>query len=386
MLNFTLYNPTEIIFGKDSIEKIGQMINGKYKNILVHYGSDRIKTIGLFDRVMDKIDRENTNIYELGGVEPNPKLGKVYEGIKIAKEKEVDFILCLGGGSVIDSAKAIALGALSEYDVWEYFEGKHEVERALPLGVVLTIPATGSESSMGTVITKEDGLLKKSVNHDLLRPVFAILNPELTFSLPEIQTFAGVTDIMSHILERYITNTEAVELTDELCEATMRTVINNAYKLLEDPNNYDARSEIMLAGNIAHNGVLGMGREDDWASHRIGHELSGLYGMTHGVSLSIIMPHWMEYVYKENIERFMRFGVKVFGLDENLDPEVLAMESIRSYKEFLEKIHMPTNLTSQGIDNSNFELMAEKCTEYGSVGSFKVLDKEDVIKIYEMSL
>jgi alcohol dehydrogenase YqhD (iron-dependent ADH family) len=320
-------------------------------------------------------------------VAPNPRLSLVREGIELAKKERIDLVLAVGGGSAIDSAKAIALGTLSDLDIWDFYMGKAKVERALPVGVVLTLPATGSETSSGTVITNEEEQLKHSVDHDILRPAFAIMDPEYTMSLPDNQTFAGAMDILSHVFERYFTNTPNVDLTDELSEGTMRNVIKNTYILKKDPKNYEARAEIMLAGTIAHNGLLGLGRDDDWSSHRIAHQLSALYGTTHGDSLAIIFPAWMKYVYRTNPERFSRFATKVFGVsDAGKSAEMVALEGISRFEEFLTKIGLPKTFSEGGIPDDDLELMAGKAVLMGPIGAFKVLEKEDVLKIYKLAL
>ncbi|CAH2215069.1 iron-containing alcohol dehydrogenase [Tepidibacter aestuarii] len=385
MNSFYYYNPTELIFGKDSISKIKDHIPKTVKKVLLHYGRDSIKKSGLYDQVIDILKNNNIDIIELSGVTPNPKLSLVKEGINLCKDNNIDFILAVGGGSVIDSSKAIAAGIYYEGDVWDLFTKDIEVKKAMPIGVILTIPATGSESSSATIITNEDTLQKQGLENDLLRPKFAVLNPELTLTLPRKQTFAGIVDILSHVMERYFTNTKDVELTDTLCEATMRTVINNAYKLLNDPNDYCARAEIMLSGTMAHSGILGLGREEDWASHRIGHEITALYGTTHGITLSIILPAWMRYVYKENIERFSRFAKQVFGIDHNKTQEEIALIGIQKFEDFLKDIDIPTKLQDENIPCDKFSEMAKKCTSSGPVGRFVKIYEEDVIKILEMA-
>jgi alcohol dehydrogenase YqhD (iron-dependent ADH family) len=387
MKDFYYYNPTKLSFGKDSVGFLGKLLSKEHKRILLHYGGGSIKRTGLYDQVMDILKERNLEVYELPGVVPNPRLGLVREGIQICKEKDISFILAVGGGSVIDSAKAIAAGAKYDGDVWDFFTKEAFVEEAIPLGVILTIPATGSETSNGSVVTNEDGMLKRSFNSDLVRPEFAILNPELSMTLPDNQTFAGITDIISHVLERYFTHTENVDLTDNLCEGTLRAVIKNSYRLKEDPQDYAARAEIMQSGTIAHSGLLGLGRADDWSSHKIGHEISALYGTTHGVTLSIIFPAWMKYVYKENPARFARFAVEVFGIapDDKSDEE-LALEAIEAFENFLRDIGMPTRLKEIGVSSDRFEEMAKKCVLSGPIGQFKVLNEEDIIKIYQLAL
>lgn len=386
MNSFYYYNPTELVFGKDSLSKMKSYFPKNIKKTLLHYGKDSIKRSGLYDEVIEILKSNNIEVVELSGVTPNPKLSLVKEGIRNCRDEDIDFILAVGGGSVIDSAKAIAAGVYYEGNVWELFTQNVELKEALPIGVILTLPATGSESSSATVINNEETLQKLGLESDLLRPKFAILNPELTLTLPNSQTFAGVVDILSHVMERYFTNTTDVELTDNLCEGAMRAVIANAYKLLENPNDYAARAEIMLSGTIAHSGILGLGREEDWASHRIGHEITALYGVTHGATLSMIFPAWMKYVYKENIKRFTRFSKFVFNVhDDEKTEEEIALLGIEKFEEFLKDIHMPIRLKEENILYDDFNTMAEKCISSGSVGRFVKLSKEDVIKIFEMA-
>lgn len=386
MNSFYYYNPTKLVFGKDSVSKLTEYLPKDVKKILLHYGGGSIKKTGLYDQVMALLEEKDVEVLELPGVVPNPKLSLVRQGVKLCKEEGVDFILAVGGGSVIDSAKGIAAGVYAQEDVWDLYVEGEALEKALPIGVVLTIPATGSESSNATVISNAETKQKLGLEDDLLRPVFAILNPELTLTLPERQTFAGIVDILSHVMERYFTNTENVELTDNLCEGTMRAVISNAYRLLKDPNDYDARAEIMLSGTIAHSGILGLGREEDWASHRIGHEITALYGTTHGVTLSMIFPAWMKYVYRKNIDRFARFARQVFDIHDNskTDDEI-ALMGISAFEGFLRDIHIPTRLKDEGIPYDEFETMAEKCTKNGSVGKFVKINRDDVINILELA-
>lgn len=386
MKNFTLDIKTRIIFGKDSLSRLASELEGNYKNILLHYGSDRIKKTGLYDNIVNILKDNNCQVFELPGVEPNPKLGLVRQGVEIAKDKNIDLILAVGGGSVIDSAKAIGIGALYDGDVWDFYTGEASTNETLPVGVILTIPATGSESSTGSVITNEDGLYKRATGGHFMRPKFAILDPTYTLTLPSNQTFAGVMDILSHVFERYFTQTKNVDLTDSLCEATMKTVIKNAYILKENPQNFDARAEIMFAGTIAHNGLLGAGREEDWASHDIGHEISGLYGTTHGETLSIIFPAWMKYVYKENLDIFAQFATNVWGVSEQgMSKEELALEGINKFEEFLTDMGLPKSFTEASLPLDEIELMANKATENGPLGGLKKLNKEDLINIYNLA-
>lgn len=386
MKNFSFYSPTMIKFGQGSISKLNTIVMGKYSRVLLHYGGGSIKKNGVYDETMEELKKAGVKVFELGGVKPNPRLSLVREGIKLVKNNNIDLILAVGGGSVIDSAKAIALGAATEEDIWDYFLGKEKIRAALPVGVVLTIPATGSEASMGTVITNEENSLKLSVNHDILRPIFAIMDPTYTLSLPEDQTFAGVMDILSHIFERYFSNTPNVDFTDYLCEGGIKSVIKNAYSLKKDPNDYNARAEIMIAGTFAHNGLMGLGRQDDWASHLIAHQLSALYDTTHGVSLAIIFPAWMKYVYRENLDIFNKFALNIFNIsDSGKSKERVALEGIEKFQSFLEKIGLPTTLKEANIPRDEFYRMADLATIHGSIGALKVLNREDVINIYKLA-
>lgn len=386
MNSFFYYNPTKIDFGKDSVSNLSTLVDSNHKKILLHYGGGSIKRSGLYDEVINILNNKEIEIIELSGVEPNPKLSLVRRGIELCKENDITFILAVGGGSVIDSSKAIAAGAKYDGDVWDLFTGEGNIEKALPLGVLLTIPATGSESSPNSIVTNEDGMLKRGIESDLLRPEFAILNPELTLTLPANQTSAGIIDIISHVLERYFTHTTNVDLTDHLCEGVLRTVIDNAYKIKKNPNDYDARAEIMLSGTLAHNGILGLGREEDWASHRIGHEITALYGTTHGVTLSIVLPAWMKYVYKEKMDRFARFAEKAFRVcKENKSLEEVALEGIERFEYFLKDMDMPISFKEANLPVDDFELLAEKCTNGGHVGRFKKIYKDDILNILELT-
>ncbi|XQY92243.1 iron-containing alcohol dehydrogenase [Metabacillus sp. HB246100] len=386
MQNFTFSNKTKIIFGQDTEKTVGQESVVFGKKLLLHYGGGSIKESGLYDSVIQSLKEQNIEIFELGGVKPNPRLSLVREGISLCKEQDIEFILAVGGGSVIDSAKAIAAGVNYDGDVWDFFTGKASVTDCLPIGVVVTIPAAGSESSTGTVITNEDGWYKRATGHLAMRPQFAVLNPVLTYTLPSYQTACGVTDMMAHILERYFTNVKNVELTDRLSEATLKTIINNAHKALDEPTNYDARAEIMWSGTIAHNDLLDTGRIGDWASHNIEHELSGIYDLAHGAGLAIIFPAWMKYVYKQDVNRFVQFANRVWDVEIDLnDLERTALAGIHKMEEFFQSIGMPTTLQEVDIDETHFKEMATKATERGPLGSFVKLGAEDVYEIYKLA-
>ncbi|MBC8589158.1 iron-containing alcohol dehydrogenase [Paratissierella segnis] len=386
MQNFRFENETKIIFGKDTELEVATEVSKYGQKILLHYGGGSIKKTGLYDKVIKSLNDNDISYVELSGVKPNPRLSLVKEGIDICRKEDIDFILAVGGGSVIDSAKAIAAGVKYLGDVWDFFDGKAEVGEAIPIGTILTIPATGSETGDTTILTNEEGWYKRSMSHKNIRPKFAILNPELTYSLPNYQTAAGGVDIMSHVFERYFTNTLDVDITDRLCEGTLKCMIKNLPIALEETNNYAARSEIMWAGTIAHNGLLGTGRVEDWGSHMIAHEISAMYDITHGATLSIIFPAWMNYVYQDNIDRFVQYAIRVWGVEMNFqDPEKTVLEGIERTKEFFKKAGMPTSLSEVDISRDSIEEMAEKCVLSGPVGNFRKLFKDDVVKILEMA-
>lgn len=388
MNNFVFKNRTEIIFGKDTENLIGDKIKEYTDKVLFCYGGGSIKKSGLYDIVVDCLKKNNIEFIELRGIKPNPRLKPVEEGIKLCRENNIKFVLAVGGGSVVDTAKAISAGVPYSGEVWDFFNGKETVKETIPLGVIITLPATGSESSNSSVITKEDGMIKKGMNSELIRPSFSIMNPELTYTLPAYQTACGAADIMAHVMERYFTNVEHVDLTDRLCEATLRTVINNAKIVLRDPENYAARAEIMWAGTIAHNGLLDTGRIGDWGSHKIEHELSAMYDIAHGAGLSVIFPAWMQYVYKHDINRFVQFAVRVWDVDlEFSSYEAIATEGIERLTKFFIEMNLPVTLKEANIDYDKFNEMADKCTNKGTttVGQFVKLNKEDVINIYNLA-
>jgi len=381
MENFVFINTTKIIFGKGAENQVGSELKG-YKKILLHYGGGSIKKSGLYDRVVKSLQEAGIEWVELGGVKPNPTLSLVYEGIRLCRANQVELILAVGGGSVIDSAKAIALGVCYAGDVWDFYDRGVSPQQSMPVGVILTIAAAGSESSNSSVITREEGQLKRPCNTSLNIPRFAMLNPELTYTLPPYQTACGVADIMAHILERYFTRVKNVDLTDRLCEAALKTVINFAPRVLENPCDYEARAEIMWAGALAHNGLLGTGRTGDWGSHLIEHELSGLYDVAHGAGLAVILPVWMEYVHKEDLNRFVQYAVRVWGVDDCFgEPERIALEDIARTRDFFRRIGMPVSLEDMHIGDDRLDEMAEKATRKGPVGNFKTLEKTDVLEI-----
>ena len=388
MNNFNFYSPTFFVFGKER-----EMDAGKYVNrfggtrVLIHYGSGSVVKSGLLDRVKKSLSEYNIEFSELGGVVPNPRSGLVYRGIEICKNLKVDFILAVGGGSVIDSAKAIALGAVYEGDFWDFYTGK-KPEKALPVATVLTLTAAGSEGSTGSVITHENGMLKRAANSDLLRPVFSILNPELTCSLPAYQTACGATDMMAHVMERYFTNTKDVEITDRLCEAVLLTVINETPKALRNPDDYQARANLMWAGMVAHNDICGVGREQDWATHGMEHELSALYDVAHGAGLAVMFPAWMKYVMHNDIMRFAQFAVRVWGCEMDFqNPENTARKGIECYEQFMTSIGMPVRFSQLGAKAEDIPDMVKTIgLGENTMGSFIKLTQDDVRKIYELAL
>ncbi|MGI6566028.1 MAG: iron-containing alcohol dehydrogenase [Firmicutes bacterium] len=388
MENFVFQSPTKIIFGKGVEASVGEEVKLHGTKVLFHYGGGSIKKTGLYQRVVDSLGAAGVDFVELGGVQPNPRLSLVHQGIELCREEKVDLVLAVGGGSVIDSAKAIALGVPYEGDVWDFFAGKALPGAALPVGVVLTLPAAGSEASDSCVITKEDGWLKRGFSTQFNRPVFAFMNPELTFTLPPYQTACGAADIMAHVMERYFTNTPHVELTDRMCEAVLKVIIKNIPIALREPDNYEARAEIMWASTLAHNGLLSTGRTGDWASHQIEHELSGIYDVAHGAGLAVVFPAWMKYVFRRDVQRFVQFAVRVWNVEEDFfDPEGTALEGIRRMTEFFRSIGLPVTLRDLEIPDDRLKEMAEKTKKGpdGTVGQFVKLTTEDVLNILKLA-
>jgi alcohol dehydrogenase len=381
MENFIFQMPTKIIFGKDTESAVGAEAAEYSKRVLLHYGGGSIKRSGLFDRVMESLREAGLEVYELGGVKPNPRLELVREGIRMCREKEIGLVLAVGGGSVIDSAKGIAAGVEYNGDVWDLYRGT-PVRGALPVGTILTIAAAGSETSDGSVVTKEDENLKRFINSVHIVPKFSILNPELTATLSEEQTMTGIADIFAHLIERYFTQTEHVDFSDHLLEGAIRSLVKNALELKKDLGSYDTRVEIMWAGSMAHNNILGVGRIQDWASHLIEHELSGFYDVAHGAGLAVVIPAWMEYVYKENSTRFAQYAYRVWDVElDFMDLGPAAVGGIEKTREFFRAINMPRSLKDLGIPDDRLEEMAECCVADGPVGNFKKLNKEDVLAI-----
>ena len=391
MYNFKYFTPTKVLFGKETENQVGTLVKEQNcKKVLIHYGMGSVVKSGLLDKVKRALDAENIPWVELGGAVPNPRLSLVYEGIELARKEEVDFILAVGGGSAIDSAKAIGYGVANEGDVWDFYDRKRQATDCVPIGVVLTMAATGSEMSHSSVITKEEGWIKRGYSSDLGRPKFAIMNPELTMTLPDYQTACGCTDILMHTMERYFVSGDTMEITDTMAEALMRTVIKNSLILEKEPDNYDARAEIMWAGSLSHNGLTGCGASGvDFATHGLEHELGGLYDVAHGAGLAALWGSWARYVYKECLQRFYRFAIEVMGVKEEGSKEEVALKGIEAVEDFFRKIHMPTSMTELGIKptEEELELLAHKCSiaSGGKKGSAKVLVEEDMLAIYKMA-
>ncbi|MBR4247585.1 MAG: iron-containing alcohol dehydrogenase [Treponema sp.] len=389
MENFTFYSPTFFVFGKESENQAGEYVK-KFggSKVLIHFGGKSAKASGLLDRVEASLKASAIPFVELGGVKPNPRSGLVYEGIELCRRENVDFVLAVGGGSVIDSAKAIAAGVLYDGDFWDFYSGKM-IEKALPVGTVLTIAAAGSEGSPDSVITKEEGMFKRGTGSNAIRPKFSILNPALTQTLPPHQTAAGITDIMAHLYERYLTNTKEVEVTDRLIEALLLTMKHEGPRVIADPNNYEARANIMWAGMMAHNNSCGVGRSQDWNSHNIEHELSALYDCAHGAGLAVTMPAVFKYVMKHDVMRFAKVATRVWGCQMDFDhPEVTALEGINAFQNFLVSLGMPKNFAELGAKEEDIpKLVQVLCRgdgRTGSISGFVTLNEDDCAKIYKM--
>ena len=391
MNNFDWYAPTHIVFGRGTESEVSSLLkSSKCNRVLLHYGSGSVIRTGLLGKIKSSLENACIDYIELGGVVANPRLSLVYEGIELAKSKGVDFILAVGGGSVIDSAKAIAYGAAADFDVWDLYDRKRTPESALPVGVVLTIAAAGSEMSNSSVITNEDGGIKRGYSNNMVRPKFAILNPELTMTLPDFQTACGCTDIMMHTMERYFTSAGNMELTDGIAEALLRTVIKNALILVEDPKNYEARAEVMWAGSLSHNGLTGCGNGgDDFATHRIEHEISGMFDVAHGAGLAAIWGSWARYVLDDCLPRFKKFATNVWDIKDSGDDREVALAGISRTEAFFKRIGMPISLRDFGFELTDEVIneLSEKCERAvgGKVGAAKVLYRDDFKEIYKLA-
>ncbi len=381
------YSPTEFAFGKETELQTGALVKKFHgTKALIVFGGGSVLRSGLLERVKESLDKEGIAHVEMGGVQPNPTDPKVYEGIGLGRREKVDFLLPVGGGSVIDTAKAIAAGIPYDGDFWDFFTGKAVPEKALRIGVVLTIPAAGSEGSGNSVITKTDGLKKLSLRTpEVLRPAFAVMNPELTYTLPAWQTASGITDMMAHIMERYFTNTADTEVTDRLCEGTLKAIIKEALTVIKEPENYGARANIMWAGTIAHNGICGVGCEEDWASHFMEHEVSALYDVTHGAGLAVIFPAWLTYMADHNVRKVAQFANRVWDVPASEDKKAMALEGVARMKAFLHEIGMPTTFRELGIENPDISALVCRLHENKGefVGNYVKLDRQATRQIYE---
>ncbi len=391
MINFEFYNPARIIFGKDTESQAGKQISKFGKRVLLHYGGGSIKANGVYDKVVKALQAEGLFFVELSGVVPNPRLSLVRKGIELCKENNLDFVLAVGGGSVIDSAKSIAAGVRYSGDVWELYMDNSKLTgltEALPVGVVLTIPAAGSESSTASVITNEEGWLKRAINTEVIIPKFAVLNPESSYTLPAYQTACGASDIFAHLMERYFTQEPNVDFTDRLIEANIRTILNNAPLALKNPHDYNIRAEIMWAGAVAHNNLLNTGRIGDWGSHDIEHEISGAYDIAHGAGLSIVFPAWMKYVYKQNVDKFIQFAMRVFNVDFSFDDkEKIVFEMIERLEAWYVRMGLPIRLSDVNIGSERIREMADKCMVGRTyAGNFQQLKADDIYEIYKLAL
>ena len=389
MENFNYYTPTRVVFGRGTESETGALVKAQgCGKVLVHYGSGSVVRSGLLDRVYKSLDDAGISYVSLGGVVPNPRLSLVYEGIELCRKEGVDFILAVGGGSVIDSAKAIGYGLANEGNVWDFYEGKRMPSGCMPIGVVLTISAAGSEMSNSSVITNENGWLKRGCNTDYGRVKFAVMNPEITMTLPKYQTASGCVDIMMHTMERYFNQSENMELTDGISEHLIRTVMRNAKILMDEPDNYDARAEVMWAGSLSHNGLTGCGTDGgDWASHQLEHELGGMFDVAHGAGLAAVWGSWARYVLDARPARFAQFAVNVMGVEPGADDTETALKGIAAMEEFYRSIEMPVCVKDMGIEMTEEQMqeLAEKCSFFGerTIGCVKKLNKDDIYQIYK---
>ena len=392
MKDFNYYAPTEVVFGENSEEQVAALVK-KYggTKVLVHYGGKSAERSGLLDKICGLLTDGGIAFKKLGGVVPNPRLSLVHEGIKLCREEGIDFILAVGGGSVIDSSKAIAYGVPYEGEVWDFYLGKDKATEMLPVACVLTIPAAGSEMSEASVITNEDGDVKLGYSNNLSRPKFAIMNPKRTFTLPPYQTAAGVTDMMMHTMERYFTKDDDMDLTTDIAEAMLRSMKDAIFAVLKNPEDYRYRAQIMWGGSLMHNGLTGCGVTDDWATHQLEHELSGMFDVTHGAGLAAIWPSWARYVMHENLSRFVRFAVNVMDVPNDFtDPEGTALKGIEAMERFYHAIGMPINikeLIGKDITDEEIKEMVRKCSRNNTItcGNLKVLKAEDMEAIYKMA-
>jgi alcohol dehydrogenase len=389
MLNFNYYNPANIYFGKGQESQVGELIDleSHSKNVLVLYSGDYIFDLGIYDTIEKELNKKKITIFKNGEVVPNPEIALIRHLVSLVKENQIDFILAVGGGSVIDTAKAVSFGALYEGDVWDFFIGKAQVEKALPIGVISTVASSGSEMSNATIVS--NGEHKLGVETNLIIPKFSILNPEFTLKLPKYHTGVGVSDILTHLLERYFTRVENVNLTDFLLEGAIKSLLISGNQLMAQLDNYNLRAEVMWTAVMAHNNSLELGREPDWASHRIEHEISGQYGITHGEGMAIVFPAWMQYVSQFHPAIFVKYGARVFNLDPfTYSEEEIIQLSIAKTREFFTNMGMKSRLSEFEIDDTHFIKMANRATKDDTepVGHLKKLSAEDIVKILKLAL
>lgn len=388
MDSFEFMSPTRFILKKDADKLCGREVKKISDNVLfVHYGDGFTYKSGLHGRITESLEKAGVKYYELPGVEPNPKVSLVRQGISLCRQHEIGCVLAVGGGSVIDTAKAVAMGANYDGDVWDFYSKKAVPKEALPIGTVMTLPATGSEGSNGSVLKNPETGESADVMADFLRPTFTLMNPELTLTIPKKQTVFGIIDMFSHVLERYFSSSEKTYLTDYMCEGVMKSILVNARTLMNDLNDYNARAELMWTAIVAHNGLLATGRNQDWATHTIGAQLSAQYNCVHGATLSVLFPNWAKYVYRENLARFVQFANRVFGIEIDMyDQEKTAMEGIEKLALFFQSMGGPATLKDLGIESDEkFHQMAEDACRFGAIGGVKVLNPEDVEAIYRLA-
>ena len=391
MIDFTFYSPTFFAFGKNAEAETGKLAKryGATKALL-HYGQQSVIRSGLLDRVETSLHEAGIETVRLGGVVPNPEASKVYEGIELGRREGVDMVIGVGGGSAVDSARAIAAGVQCGGGFWDFYDDKKTIEKALPIGCVLTLAATGTEGSNSSVITKvEDNQKKRGIGHNLLRPAFSVLNPELTYTLPAYQTACGIADMLAHILERYLSNTPDVELTDRMSEAVMKTIVNQGRIAIREPENYEARAALMWAGMVAHNDILGVGREQDWSSHQMEHELSAVYGVAHGAGLAVVFPAFMTYTLEHDLARYAQLAHRVFDVEPDFgNLRGMAEEGIRRFKAFLKEIGMPLTFAELGAREEDIPMLASRVylTNGDLLGFFQPLSRDDIANVYRLAL
>ncbi|MCY6484293.1 iron-containing alcohol dehydrogenase [Clostridium aestuarii] len=387
MLNFNYSIPTKVYFGENQINKLGRLIKKQGSRVLLTYGGGSIKRNGIYDKIVEILNSQEISFFELGGIEPNPRLTSVKEGVRICRENNIDFILAIGGGSIIDCSKIIAAGYHYEGEPWDFFVGKARITNALPIGTILTISATGSEMNGNAVISNLETEEKLAVSNEILKPKFSILDPMYTTTVPANQTIAGTVDIMSHVFEQYFSLTKEAFLQDRLAEAVLKTCIKYGPIVVKEPENYEARANLMWASSIALNGLLTYGKITDWATHGMEHELSAIYDITHGIGLGILTSHWMSYVLDEStVDKFAEYGVNVWNIDIKEDKLAMAKKAIAKTKEFFAALGIPATLHEVGINDERLEEMAQKAAGNRGLGSFKKLQKEDILKIYKAAL